>query len=295
MTFQKILYPTDFSPGARHALRVAVRLASESDAELVVTHVWHPPAFAFGATDPFPAEAMQRMIAEKERSLAAATDEAVKLGARRVTSRFLTGVPWDQIVEALQSDAAFDLVVMGTHGRTGLARVLLGSVTEKVIRHAPCSVLAARPHGDVTPFAHVLCPIDFSDSSRDAIERAAQLAAPSGAGIALLHVVEVPIAYRDELSVSASFEGVEKRTAHLLLEWASDLKAKVSVPVTTELRMGNPGVHVLAVLDQDPTFDLVVMGSHGRTGIRRALLGSVAEKVVRHAACPVLVARTRTA
>jgi nucleotide-binding universal stress UspA family protein len=65
------------------------------------------------------------------------------------------------------------------------------------------------------------------------------------------------------------------------------------VPVTTRTRIGTPGAQILAVLDDDRTFDLVVMGSHGRTGLRRVLLGSVAEKVVRHAGCPVVVARTR--
>jgi nucleotide-binding universal stress UspA family protein len=295
MTFKKILCPLDFSPGSQHAMRVAVRLAADFGAELVLAHVWHVPPFAFGGGDPFPAEAIQRMIEDEERGLAAATDDAVKLGAQRVTSRFLTGVPWDQIVETLGRDDAFDLVVMGTHGRTGLARVLLGSVTEKVIRHAPCSVLAARPGSDGASFAHVLCPIDFSDSSRHAVMRAAELAAPSGAGIALLHVIEIPITYTSEPSASDFLEGIEQRSTHLLEQWADDLRAKVSVPVTAEIRIGRPGVQTLAVLEQDPTFDLVAMGSHGRTGLRHVVLGSVAEKVVRHAACPVLVARARGA
>lgn len=287
--------PTDFSPGSRDAIRLAVRVAAASGAELVVAHVWHPPMFAFGGGDPFPAEAIHRLVGDRERRLAEATDEARALGAPRVTSRFLTGAPWDQIVEALRGDDTFDLVVTGSHGRTGVARLLLGSVTEKVIRHAPCSVLAARAHHDVVPFAHILCPIDFSDAARLALERAAELAAPGGAGIKLLHVIELPTMYSPEVTVADFIDDIERRSAQLLTSWASDLKAKVSVPVTTELRLGNPGVQALAMLDDDPTYDLVVMGSHGRTGLRRALLGSVAEKVVRHAACPVLVARPRGA
>jgi len=251
--------------------------------------------FAFGGADPFPAEMIQRMIKDKDRGLAAAANDAKKLGAPRVTQRFLSGAPWDQIVDVLEADGAFDLVVMGTHGRTGLARVLLGSVTEKVIRHAPCSVLAARPRGESSAFTHILCPIDFSDSSLQAVERAAQIAAPSGAGITLLHIIEIPLTVGGEPPMSDLIEDIEKRSVHLLEEWASDLKAKVSVPVTTEIQIGSPGPQTLALLDRDPTYDLVVMGSLGRTGIRRVVLGSVAETVVRHAACPVLVARTRTA
>lgn len=295
MTLNKILCPTDFSPGSQHATRVAVRVATETGAELVLAHVWHPPLFAFGGGDPFPAEAVQQLVKEKERGLAAAANDAIKLGARRVTSRFLTGAPWDQLVELLRADEAFDLVVMGSHGRTGLARVLLGSVTEKVVRHAPCSVLAARAGGDATSFAHVLCPVDFSDSSHHAVERAALLAAPSGAGILLLHAIELPVTYTGEPFGADFIDDIERGSEKLLEEWASDLRSKVTVPVATEIRVGSPGLQTLEMLDRDPTFDLVVIGSHGRTGLGRALLGSVAEQVVRHAACPVLVARTRTA
>jgi nucleotide-binding universal stress UspA family protein len=88
---------------------------------------------------------------------------------------------------------------------------------------------------------------------------------------------------------------IEERSAHVLADWAAKLSSRVSVPVTTELRIGSPAAQVLAILDRDPTFDLVVIGSHGRTGLRRALIGSVAEQVTRHAARPVFVARGRTA
>ena len=295
MTFKKILCPTDFSPGSEHAMRVAVRVATDNGAELVLAHVCHTPLFAFGGGDPFPAEAIEQLVKEKQRGLAAATSEALRLGARRATSQFLNGAPWDQIVEALRGDEAFDLVVMGSHGRTGITRVLLGSVTEKVVRHAPCSVLAARPGSDATSFAHILCPIDFSDSSRHAVERAAQLAAPSGAGLTLLHVIELPVTAAGEPFGVDFLEGIEQGSGRVLDEWASDLKSRVAVPVATEIRVGSPGMQALALLDHDPTFDLVVIGSHGRTGLGRVLLGSVAEKIVRHAPCPVLVARTRTA
>jgi nucleotide-binding universal stress UspA family protein len=226
--------------------------------------------------------------------VAEALAEATRLGARRVTSRALTGVPWEQIVEILRGDAAFDLAVMGTHGRTGLARILLGSVTEKVIRHAPCSVFAVRPRGDAIAFGHVLCPVDLSAGSRHAIERAAELAAPSGAGITLLHVVELPISYSGEPFTADVVNGLENKAKQGLAGLAAELSSRVSVPVTTELRFGSPWAQTLAVLDRDPTFDLVVLGSHGRTGLHRALIGSVAEQVTRHAACPVFVARART-
>jgi nucleotide-binding universal stress UspA family protein len=292
MSFHKILCPIDFSAGSQHAMRVAVRLAEESSAELALVHVWYVPASVYPSEFPLPAQLLQRMSDDAQRGLDAAVAEAGALGARRVSGKLLTGVPWHRLADEL-AEPAFDLAVIGTHGRTGLARILLGSVAEKVVRHAPCSVLVARPDGDPRPFTHVLCPVDFSDASRRAMNLAAEVVRPGGAGITLLHVVEAPVAFGGELPDPEFLRAADKRAAEQLERWAAELRGKVSVPVTMRSRVGWAGAETLAALDHDPTIDLVVMGSHGRTGIARALLGSVAEKVVRHARCPVLVARER--
>ncbi len=293
MTFQKILCPVDFSLGSQQALLLAVRLANESAAELVLAHVWHVPPLAYADEPPFPAQMLQALIDDEQRGLAAAAAEVSRLGARRVTTKLLTGVPWAQLVDLLHDDAAFGLVVMGTHGRTGLDRVLVGSVAEKMVRHAPCPVLTVPARGQISGFRRVLCPVDFSESSRRAVALAGQFAAGDGAGIALLHSIELPVSYSGEPHVEGFAEVLDRRATQLLEDWARDLRTRVSVPVTTRSRIGSPGAQILAVLEDDRAFDLVVMGSHGRTGLRRALLGSVAEKVVRHARCPVVVARAR--
>lgn len=295
MTFRKILCPIDFSLGSQQAMLLAVRLANESDAELVLAHAWYLPPLPYADVPVFPPDTLQAMIDDEERGLATAAAEASRLGAKRVTTKLLTGLPWDQIVTLLRGDTAFGLVVMGTHGRTGLDRVLMGSVTEKVIRHAPCPVLAVPTRGQVSAFRHVLCPVDFSESSRQAVALAAELATSGGAGITLLHVLELPVAYSGEIRDEGFVDILDKRAARLLEEWARDLKIKVSVPLATRSRIGSAGAQILAALDEDKTFDLVVMGSHGRSGLPRALLGSVAEKVVRHAGRPVLIARARSA
>jgi nucleotide-binding universal stress UspA family protein len=290
MTFRKILCPIDFSSGSQHAMRVAVRVAEEADAELVLAHVWYVPALLYPAESPLPPQLVQHVSDDAQRGLDAAVREAAGMGARRLSSKLLTGVPWLAISDEL-GDGQFDLAVVGTHGRTGLSRVLLGSVAEKVVRHAPCAVLAARHDGEPRPFQHVLCPVDFSDGSRKALDLAAEVIRPGGAGITLLHVVEVPVTFTGELPDLDFLRELDTRSAEHLGRWATQLQARVSVPVTIRSRIGWPGAETLTAVDRDPTFDLVVMGSHGRTGLRRALLGSVAEKVVRHARCPVLVAR----
>jgi nucleotide-binding universal stress UspA family protein len=291
MRFTKILCPTDFSPGSRQALRVAVRLASEANAELVLVHSWYMPPTAFAGESMFPPDVIQSLIDDSKRGLDAAVRDAMTAGATRVRSKLLTGVPWAEIVGCLDQEA-FDLCVIGTQGRSGLSRILLGSVAEKVVRHSPCSVLTVRPDAAVTPFAHALVPTDFSESAGHALDLAAQLVRPDGA-ITLLHVLEMPVAYSEEPLTADFARSLDKVAAAALEQAASGLKSKVGVRVTASSRLGYPGVQILSELDHNRAVDLVVMGSRGRTGIKRALLGSVAEKVVRNARCPVLVTRTR--
>lgn len=292
MTLQKLLCPIDFSAGSRQAVTAAARLAIEADAELILLHAWSVPTAAFPLEVPFPPTLVDHLTGEAHRCLDTAVRDATALGARRVSSMLVNGAPWSAIVETL-AEPSFDLAVIGTHGRTGLARVLLGSIAEKVIRHAPCSVLAIRPDSAPRPFLHILCPIDFSAESRCAVAEAAALVRPGGAGITLLHVVEAPVGYTGELPEDDFLRDLDRRSAAQLETWVAELRGKVSVPVTAWSRVGWAGAEILAALERKQSVDLVVMGSHGRTGLKRVLLGSVAEKVVRHARCPVYVARQR--
>ncbi len=291
MTFQKILCPVDFSPGSRRAMRVAIRLANEAGAELVLAHAWHVPPVAFAGEHVFAPGVMEELERSARTALDEAAREATAHGAERLTTKLLGGMPRHEIVKLLDHDPAFDLVVMGTHGRTGLARILLGSVAESTVRHAPCSVLAIRPDGEPRPLARVLCPVDFTESSRFAADLAADLARPAGGKLTLLHVIDPPAVYGSGQRTIELLGDLERFSKEHLDQWAARLEDRARAPVTKLSRIGFPGAEILKVLDEK--FDLVVMGSHGRTGLSRVLLGSVAEKIVRHASCPVLVARPR--
>jgi nucleotide-binding universal stress UspA family protein len=288
MAFHTILCPVDFSPGSQQAMRTAVRIAREREAELVLAHSWYLPPMTFAGEATYPAEVVQQLGDEAQRGLETAVGEAAKLGARRITSRLLSGLPSQQIVELARREPEIDLIVIGTHGRSGLARVLLGSVGELVVRHAPCPVLTVRPETEAAPFRHVLCPIDLSRPAREALDHAAELVQPGGAGITLLHVLDLPASTRTR--APDFHRDLDARSAALLDGWTIELRARTTVPVTQLTRAGSPGAQILALLDDDRSFDLVVMGSHGHTGIARMVLGSVAEKVARHARCPALVA-----
>lgn len=142
MNLRKILCPVDFSACSREAMRTAIELAGP-ETELVLIHVWQAP-YVYGPDTTVAATffAESRALAEEE--LAAARSEAEQRGPRRVSSVLASGTPWHEIVDAARRDPAIDLIVIGTHGRTGLGHVILGSVAEKVVRHAPVPVLVVR-------------------------------------------------------------------------------------------------------------------------------------------------------
>jgi nucleotide-binding universal stress UspA family protein len=285
MSVRRIVCATDFSPSAASAVVAAARLAARQDADLVIAHVTATAAVEL----PVPTDLARQLIDDATRGLAGAVREAMRAGATRASSRLLEGVPWEGVLEAARAERA-DLIVTGTRGRTGIRRAVLGSVAEKIVRHAPCSVLAVH-EGDEVDLSDVLCPIDYSDDSRRALELAADLTEPGGRGITLLHVIEAPTTYGEEPSLAAFVADLTAASSRRLDEWTRELRARTTVPVEARCSLGSPAARVLAELDDEPRFGLVVVGSRGRTGLRRALLGSVAEKLVRHARCAVLVAR----
>jgi universal stress protein A len=141
MSFKKILVAVDFSPPSHEAMRKAAALAAESRGELTVAHFWQVPLL--GAELPVPTQYIEEVRADAEQTLAAWVAEASTLADKPVKRVFQIGVPWDEVVK-LTRGGEYDLVVVGTHGRTGLKHVLLGSVAEKIVRHAACAVLVAR-------------------------------------------------------------------------------------------------------------------------------------------------------
>jgi nucleotide-binding universal stress UspA family protein len=283
---ERILVPTDFSTPSDAALSYARLLAKTYDASLHLLHVTASrstsPHEAMDSWDREPAalrELRDRLTAEDRR--------------RRVVVRVVEALdPARQIVRyARAMDAG--LIVMGTQGRSAVARVLMGSVAEKVVRTAPCPVFTA--HGALRApaagFRRILMPTDFSLPSYAALNCARRLATGFAASLHLLHVLEeVPSARAigSELFINEAPE-----TRSLRLKDARDrlkrqiFDARVTLGATTEVIFGSPA-RVIADYAADNAFDLIVMGTHGRTGMAHFLVGSVAERVVRTASCPVL-------
>jgi len=281
----RILWPTDRSDEAGRALPYAAALADWHDAELHVLHVatGEAPEPAFPIPDATLADHMRA---------ADPPGGAPDIGGLTIRQAQREDRPPAEEILAYADEQGIDLVVMSTHGERGLRRLLIGSVTEEVVRRASCPVLTVR--ADATRAWNVrtvLAPIDFSDASQDAVRHARELALTYGAKMTLLHAVEeaaYPSAYGIEAAPLPG-DDVVGRVEQSLAEMAESEIGYEHVTVEATL-----GYAPSAILNHAETedVDLIVIATHGRTGLDRMLLGSVAERVVRRAPCPVFVVKS---
>lgn len=145
---KRILCPIDFSEGSRAALRAAAELAQVCSAEITLLHVFPRPSVGSDAlSEVVMEEALSHLGTEARGRLASWKAEAEALGAKNVAVAAASGSPWEVIVKTAEKDRTH-AIVMSTHGRTGFERAFLGSVAEKVVRHAPCGVFVVRPQQD---------------------------------------------------------------------------------------------------------------------------------------------------
>jgi nucleotide-binding universal stress UspA family protein len=291
----RILVPTDFSATADAALIYAKRLAEQFEASLHLVHAFEDPfttaAFAAEAYSTLPLSLREQLLGEAEARLA----ERLTPGERtrfKGTAGIRAGTPTTTIVEYAGSIGA-DLIVMGTHGRGGMAHVLLGSVAERVVRSAPCSVLTLRDRPD-RAIQHILAPTDFSATADAAVDYAFVLAGRVGADLQLLHVLDDPFVAEGMAPEAYIAEAPTVRTT-LLQDAQARLRHRsigpiLDVTVGTEVLFGR-NAETIAEYAAMRNIDLIVMGTHGRTGVAHLLLGSVAERLVRTAPCPVFTVR----
>ncbi len=293
---QRILCPTDYSACAEHAFQYAAHWASLFNAELHLLHVVEvpQPAVDMLAGDfttmpvivpsvPLPARDVSREL-KKQHAKASTRIVEAEMQEYGAVEGILTYI----------DEHAIDLVVMGTHGRQGTNRILLGSVAEEVVRRASCPVCAIReallPEFQLS-FDRILVPVDFSAYSRDAVQMAKQWAHKEGAELLVLNVLEevnLPGVYELENSFVNTPE-TRARVEDSLLDWVADIEGP-DVNVHAYARFGYPARTIKEVA-KDHGVNLVMMGTHGRTGLSRMLLGSVAEKVIRTVPCAVVVLR----
>jgi len=286
LTIRRILFPTDFSEGAARAFPQAAILAERHDAELHVVNVAGPHSES-ETTLPVSSDTLTEWLDP------AAQKTAPDLSALTIVQNQVDGDAAPEGITAYVEEQAIDLVVMGTHGRRGVQRMLLGSVTEEVVRTAACPVLTVR--SDTAANAHravrrLLVPVDFSDASQIAVRHAAELADTYDAQIDLLHVVE-QVAYPSAYGLDPGYlspQEILPRVEATLGDVARDEVGSDHVQVSATV--GYAPLTILDYIDENDV-DLVVIATHGRTGLDRMLLGSVAERVIRRSSAPVFVVK----
>jgi nucleotide-binding universal stress UspA family protein len=292
-----ILFPTDLSDRYSAALGHALMLADRFQARLIMLHAAgsreNPQEMRFPEVEP----AVDEFEASLEEHLSQiiGAEPAHQLRLERVVHQ--NDHPVQEICAYAETNA-IDLIIMGAHGRSGLSHLLAGSISEEVVRRASCPVMtvhAHKPNAEVTPYFDILVPVDFSPYSQKALRYGLTLARRFEANLHVLHVLEQPIhpahyGLGEDLLLRLNPD-VPRRSQEELQRLVAQFDS-ANVKFQTHLREGR-GYSEIVRFVQENECDLVVMGTHGLSGLEHFLLGGTTEKVMRHAVCPVLAVKLK--
>ena len=301
LTVRHIVCAVDFSEFSARALAHAAALARWYDARLTALHVWaNIPAFNVVPS----IQRYENPSASLEDAERAALTQELTSFCRHVAggvafTPVLAEAPGIEDEIAAQVNALHaDLLVVGSHGRSGFQHVLLGSVAEKIVRKAPCPVMVVPPRDATTvsdvSFKKIVCPVDFSETSLAALEYALSLAEESDSRLTLVYALELP----PELHALPTSEGVDVDAVRAAAQADALTRLRALIPVnaraycTVETIVADGKAHraVLATA-RETHADLIVMGVSGHGALDRWVFGSNTASVMRAAACPVLIVR----
>ena len=297
----RILFATDYSAGCLQAFRHSLEWAQACQAELDIIHVMGVlPGKETNSS------VANRYIAEQGKQAQAKLETLVAQAKERIPSvqcHLLEGMPAEQIT-TFAMDSHADLLITGTHGSTGVNRIFMGSVAERIVCLAPCPVLTIRSdekgatepgnvpeEGKRSVPTHLLVPVDFSDCSLAAFEYAAQIAKWFDASVTLLHALE-PLSYSLDFNLTHPIEmkQLRQKIETRLLELAEILKRE---GISANYQLGDkPAVETILKTSAETHVDLLVLGTHGRRGISKVLMGSVASSVLGRSFYPVLTVKS---
>jgi nucleotide-binding universal stress UspA family protein len=277
-SLRQILVAVDYSSASERALEIAAVLATQCGAAITVLHVIEEAVF------PISDEARQAARSRLDETVAA-------LRARMFDASSLLR-EGAAVAEICSSAAELDagLVVIGSRGRRGLPRFVLGSVAERVVAMSPVPVLTVHPSdavsilvGGMGRIRHIVAPTDFSEASQRGVDAAVTVALELDAALTIVHVRELP-------SYAYGLEGLIAEEEAKVRRALDEALAHVRVRLPRAdgvARAGAPWKRILDVVEERRA-DLIVMRTHGRHGLQRMLIGSVAEKIVRLSPVPVL-------
>lgn len=292
--YDTILVPTDGSDHAQRAAEHALSLAESFDATVHVLNVTDVRAragpFDVGGVD-------DEYVARLEDAGAAAIDavEALAGDSQRIRAAVSQGDPEEEILE-YADEYAVELLVMGTHGRTGVDRYVAGSVTEGVVRQAEVPVLTVRAterSNLADGYDEILIPSDGSEYAESAVDHGLAIARQYDARVHAVSVVDLG-AISTNAEYSAPMNVIERfrSRAETITEEIETRAQDAGLETVTSVREGFPAADLLDYADETDV-DLIGMGTAGRTGLSRFLLGSTTERLIRHADVPVLAVNAR--
>jgi nucleotide-binding universal stress UspA family protein len=290
ITLSNILFATDFSPYSNAALPYALAIAHQYGAKIYGAHVVASEDYLFAAPDLWTARLQQEKDLEHE--VKGHLDEQLR-GVQHQTL-FGVGDVWNTL-SRLIGENDIDLLVVGTHGRTGARKVLMGSVAEKIFRQAPCPVLSIGPNvpcklvGEIQ-FHNILWATDFGEESLASLRYAFSLAEETQAKLTLLHVINQPAAGMIDLeAVTASV----MRQLHELVPPEAEAWCHVECLVEFGEQFALPARRILEIAE-DKAADLIILGvrpTHRAMSTVTHLAQTTAQHIVAHATCPVLTVR----
>ncbi len=280
--FKRILVAVDGSSASLHALKETCRLARAEHGSITVLSVMPPYDGELRLVGVRNISALMQAPVEKALADAVRVAEAEGITVRTLAAQ---GEPYEEIT-VLAEDEWYDVIVLGVKGHNLSETVLMGSVTARVIGHAKTNVLVI-PHESALMWNHILVPVDGSEWSRAAADIAFQLVRSYGSRLEVVSVADVP-SHLYGLSISAADQMI-LRARQYLERITCEAEAR-GIEANSVLREGEPA-KILIELVHNQASDLIIMGSHGRTGLTRLLMGSVTERVVHNSPCPILVVR----
>ena len=298
---KKVLFSTDFSEISNHALPYAIKMAKIFNAELIMLHA--VTLYEHDPNDPnhqFPS--LRTYCAEIRKAadsrFQVCIEEIGDVGVR-IRKAIVQGIsPHAAILDFMREEGEIGLIVMSTHGRSGLSHVLLGSVTENVIRYSPCPVLVVKKpeHGFIDPktgevlLRRILFPVDFSKDSLHPIELLRFIAEKHGSEVTLFHAIDVeipPVYYTAGIeSILQLDPALHDRVTAKMRELAG---AKLGGLNLRYVVQEGRAVNLIRSFAVEEKIDLIVMGAAGAHGIGDFLFGSTAARVIQKAVCPVLI------
>ena len=293
LNIQNIVVPIDFSKMSVQAIQIAKQLARRFGASI---HLAHVRQSNYTADFVAPAFVTYEQVGEQT-ALEELKNVAGECGVSSTTCNVLSGAPpYDEICRLAKTIPA-DLVVMPTHGRTGLKHVFLGSTAERIVQHSSCPVLVTRAkaaksqNGSQATMKTILVPVDFSSCSREGLRYAIAFANEFGAKMILLHATYLGYIYSCEGTAIYDIPSLQKAARKTAERKMHELVRAVNfgaVKLETAFTDGSPVIDICAFA-KNHDVDLIITSTHGFTGFTHVLIGSVAEQVVRHAPCSVLV------